>query len=137
MVDEDAAMNRPGEPTMRRQEPELGKETPSIGLVDRIEAGGELLRVARTVDPRFELGALLKQAEARRKAILFESVKGSDVPVAGGLLTSPARFALALNKPNPAKFTQADHVQLVAEAITVETRIGIRGVFPPGELPLA
>jgi 2,5-furandicarboxylate decarboxylase 1 len=86
-------------------------------LVAAVDDGGELLRVARAVDAEYELGALLQQAEARRKAILFESVKGSEFPVVGGLLTSSSRFALALNKSNPARFSRADHVQLVAEAI--------------------
>jgi UbiD family decarboxylase len=84
-------------------------------FIAAVDAAGELLRVARTVDAKYELGALLKQAEARRKAIIFESVEGSAYPAVGGLFISPRRFGLALNKKNPGHFSQADHMQLVVE----------------------
>ncbi|MGI9291464.1 MAG: UbiD family decarboxylase domain-containing protein [Gammaproteobacteria bacterium] len=64
--------------------------------MEHLHEHGELVRVSRQVSPVYELPGLLKQAEARRKAILFESVQGSDFPVAGGLLTSAGRFAHAL-----------------------------------------
>ncbi len=86
-------------------------------LIAAIEQNGELLRVKRSVDPRFELPALLKQAEARRKGIVFESVKGSAMQVAGSLLTGPGRFARALQRDNPQQFDAAAHRELIFAAI--------------------
>lgn len=67
-------------------------------LIDRLDGDGELLRIAAEVDPEYELGALLVQAEDRGKACWFERVKGSDIPAVGGLLTSPERHALATGR---------------------------------------
>lgn len=82
-------------------------------LIEAVEAEGELLRVQRTVEPRFELPALLKQAEARRKGIVFESVAGSKFPVAAALLTSTQRFALALNLPDHEQHDTAAHREYI------------------------
>ena len=86
-------------------------------LIRSVEQSSELLRITQTVDARYELGALLKQAEARRKAILFESVNNSPFTVAGGLLTSPARFGRALNHPAGKTLSQAEHAKLVRAAM--------------------
>ena len=63
-----------------------------------LEDRGELLRISREVDPKYELAALLEQAEARGKAILFEKVKGRDCPVVGSVLLNKQRQALAMNR---------------------------------------
>lgn len=86
-------------------------------LIQAVEQSGELLRITQTVDARYELGALLKQAEARRKAIVFESVKGSSFAVAGSLLTSPARFGRSLNHSAENNLSQAEHAALIRAAI--------------------
>jgi 2,5-furandicarboxylate decarboxylase 1 len=86
-------------------------------IIDVLDASGDLLHVSREVAPQFELGALLKQAEARRKAILFRQVAGSSFPVVGGLLTSPQRFAVALGLDGAEAFDQAAHANLVRNAI--------------------
>ena len=65
-------------------------------LIASLEENGDLLRIKDCVDPEFELGALLKQAEDRGKACWFEKVKGSAFSAIGGLLTSPERHALAI-----------------------------------------
>ena len=65
-------------------------------FLNLLDERGELLRVSREVDPKYELGALLEQAEARGKAILFEKVKGSDFPVVASVLLNRQRQALAL-----------------------------------------
>ena len=65
-------------------------------FADSLNQSDDMLQVTREVDPRFELPALLKQAEARGEAIRFENVEGSPFPVVGGLFTSPARFARSL-----------------------------------------
>jgi 2,5-furandicarboxylate decarboxylase 1 len=82
-----------------------------------VEDSGELIRISQAVDAQYELGGLLQQAEARRKAILFESVNDSPFCVAGSLLTSPARFGMALNHPNKRNLSQAEHAELIRKAI--------------------
>jgi 2,5-furandicarboxylate decarboxylase 1 len=86
-------------------------------FTETLKHRGELLHVSRTVEPVFELAALLKQAEARRKAVLFESVRGSEFPVIGGLLTGVTRFGLALDEPDPATYTFDRHRQRVFAAM--------------------
>jgi len=65
------------------------------GYLAALEARGELRRVARAVDLRFEIGAVLGLRD-RGPAQLFENVVGHDMPVVGNLLNSRERFALAL-----------------------------------------
>jgi UbiD family decarboxylase len=64
-------------------------------LISTLESAGELQRVRRKVDPRFELGAVLSLRD-RGPAQLFESTGDSGMPVVGNLLSSRARFALGL-----------------------------------------
>lgn len=94
-------------------------------LLDELDQSGELLRVSRTVEREFELPALLKQAEQRRKAVLFESVAASPFPVAGGLLTGGVRFAMALGKQPLAAYGlpehRADVEQALAAPLAVDT----------------
>jgi 2,5-furandicarboxylate decarboxylase 1 len=65
------------------------------GLMAALEATGELHRVKRRVDPRFELGAVLKLRD-RGPALVFEQPGESKIPIVGNLLTSRARFARGL-----------------------------------------
>jgi 2,5-furandicarboxylate decarboxylase 1 len=59
-----------------------------------LDAAGELHRVTRKVDLKFELGAVLALKD-RGPALLFENVAGGTMPVAGNLLVSRDRFARA------------------------------------------
>jgi len=63
------------------------------GLMTSLDAGGELHRVSRTVDPKFELGAVLSLRD-HGPAMLFENT--GTLPVIGNLLTSRQRFAQGL-----------------------------------------
>jgi UbiD family decarboxylase len=66
------------------------------GLLDRLEAAGELHRIKRAVDPRFEIAAVLS---LRRDgpAQLFECVGNGAMPVVGNMLNSRQRIAAALH----------------------------------------
>jgi UbiD family decarboxylase len=64
------------------------------GFLEALEAAGELHRVGREVDPKFELGAVLALKD-RGPALLFEKVAGYAMPVVGNLLVSRDRFARA------------------------------------------
>jgi UbiD family decarboxylase len=63
-----------------------------------LEEEHELTKVKLEVDPRHELGAICKihNERASSPALLFESVKGHEIPVVGQLLASDRRVALAL-----------------------------------------
>lgn len=65
------------------------------GFMGALEQTGELHRVKRPVDPRFELGAVLALKD-RGPGLLFEKVDGHAMPVVGNLLSTRARFADAL-----------------------------------------
>jgi 2,5-furandicarboxylate decarboxylase 1 len=60
-----------------------------------LERDNELLRIGKTVDPCFEVSSFLSAADAG-PAVLFESVAGSTLRIAGNLLNSRARIAAAL-----------------------------------------
>jgi 2,5-furandicarboxylate decarboxylase 1 len=64
--------------------------------IEVVRKAGELNEIRASVDPVRELGAVLKACERADKAAFFHKVKGFDVPVVGGLLSSPRRIAAAL-----------------------------------------
>ncbi|MBP1714801.1 MAG: UbiD [Deltaproteobacteria bacterium] len=64
--------------------------------IKELESRGELLRVRKEVNPRFELPALCKKMEAG-KALLFEKVAGYSLPVAAGLDNRRSRIVRILN----------------------------------------
>lgn len=84
---------------------------------NQLDHAGELLHVHRQVAPRFELAALLKQAEARRKGIAFHAVDGSTFPAVANLMTTPQRFAASLGDREAAHRDRAHHVTQVATAL--------------------
>jgi 2,5-furandicarboxylate decarboxylase 1 len=65
-------------------------------FLEAVREAGEIHEIRRPVDRTRELGAVLNACERAGKAAYFHSVKGSDIPVTGALLSSPARIALAL-----------------------------------------
>lgn len=52
--------------------------------IEKLKKNGHLLTCNKTVDPKFELGAVLKYYN-NEKPIIFNSVKGSSIPVIGGM----------------------------------------------------
>jgi UbiD family decarboxylase len=65
------------------------------GFLAALEAGGDLHRVRRPVDPRFEIACVLSLRD-RGPAQLFERVGNHAMPVIGNLLNSRERIAKAL-----------------------------------------
>jgi len=63
-----------------------------------LEGEGQLHRVRRSVDPRFEIAAVLMERMAGA-AQLFESVQGHTIPVVGNVFNSRDRLATALDVP--------------------------------------
>jgi UbiD family decarboxylase len=70
-------------------------------FLQRLEEAGELKRVKGAVDLKYEIGAIcfkeLQRGIKNNRALLFEQVRGSFVPLAVNLLASPKRFLMALN----------------------------------------
>lgn len=61
--------------------------------VEQLRKTGDLLTVSRTVDPEFELAAVTKAAQVRgEKAVLFENIEGSSMPVVTNLYGSHRRL---------------------------------------------
>jgi 4-hydroxy-3-polyprenylbenzoate decarboxylase len=70
-------------------------------FIQTLDKHGELIRVKATVDPELEIAEITdrisKGPDARNKALLFENVKGSDMPVLINAYGNARRMALALN----------------------------------------
>ena len=64
-----------------------------------LERHGKLVRVPRPVDPGTELAALIIEAERRRQAVLFESVRGSAMPCVANVVGDRAMVGLGLGVP--------------------------------------
>ena len=66
-------------------------------FLDKLEAVGELRRVAHPVDPRLEMTEICDRTLRREgPALLFEQPKGYTVPVLGNLFGTPRRVALGM-----------------------------------------
>jgi len=68
--------------------------------VAQLEAQGEVQRIFRTVDPRYELSAVMTVLD-REKVVYFERVAGYEMPVVGNLLGSRIRIARLLDVDPP------------------------------------
>ncbi|HEY2934511.1 MAG TPA: menaquinone biosynthesis decarboxylase [Acidobacteriota bacterium] len=67
-------------------------------FIRRLEKEKELVRIRQTVDPVLEIAEITDRVSKRTgPALLFENVKGHDVPVLINALGSPKRMALALD----------------------------------------
>jgi len=67
-------------------------------FIDKLDKEGELIRIKEELDPKFEISAVLKEVSNRDgPAVLIENVKGKKIPVAGNLLASRKRLAIAMN----------------------------------------
>ena len=81
------------------------------GLIATLEERGELLRIRRPVDPRYEMPALMQQVDGRRRAFLFEQVKGAKQRLVGGLLNRWECYGWVLGTRPGDPFTATDLAQ--------------------------
>ena len=66
-------------------------------FINRLEKEGELIRIKEELDPKFEVAAVLKEIGKKDSpAVLFERVRGYDIPVVGNLWGSKKLVALEL-----------------------------------------
>lgn len=75
--------------------PDPGSDQSFRGVLKRLEASGDLHRIVRQVDARFEIGSVL-QLRDRGQAQLFGDVAGHDMPVVGNIMNSRQRIAALL-----------------------------------------
>jgi 2,5-furandicarboxylate decarboxylase 1 len=66
-------------------------------FLDVLKQNGQLHVIEKEVGLEFEIGDVLMSLERKgRGAALFEKIRGHSIPVAGGVLGSQERIALAL-----------------------------------------
>lgn len=68
-------------------------------IIARLEEQGRLIRVTSEVDPVHELAGLAARLEGQAAAVLFERVKGHDVPLFVGLYWSRELLAGLFDRP--------------------------------------
>jgi len=90
-------------------------------LMDWLEARGELARVSRTVDPAFELTAVLRKTQkGPNVGLLFEKPTGSPIRVATNVMSRRATLAAALGLPRErllADLATREHKTLAPETV--------------------
>jgi len=85
-------------------------------MIRVLEERGELLRIEREVEPRYEMAAVMAALEKQHKAFIFERVRGSSYPAVGGLLNRLDRFGLALGHPQDQAFGDREFDRLLEAA---------------------
>jgi len=83
----------------------------------QLESQGELVRIRKEVEPKFELPALLQQLEQHRKAFIFENIKGARFPLVGGLLNSTERLGQAIGNDTSGLYDHRHHAEAFLAAI--------------------
>ncbi|MBN8279659.1 MAG: UbiD family decarboxylase [Gammaproteobacteria bacterium] len=78
------------------------------GLVKLLEERGELYRISRPVEARFEMPAVMEQVERQRRGFLFTQVKGARFPLVGGVLNRLECYGWALGSTPGEPYTAAD-----------------------------
>lgn len=82
-------------------------------FLGHLEAEGQLLRIREPVDPKHQIAAYIrKTSDQRGPTLLFENVKGSSMPVVGGLFSNAPQLHLGLGVPS-----QEAAVQKMVQAI--------------------
>ena len=81
-----------------------------------------VVRIAREVDPRWELSAVQKRLESqgRLPIVVFENVKGHEMPVVVNLFASKSHLALALGTSPEAvvtRFAEAQRIGIAPEVV--------------------
>lgn len=71
-------------------------------FISRLEKEEELVRVRAQVDPNLEIGAIMRKVfDKRGKAIIFENVRGHQIPHICGAMDTYKRYALGVEcEPN-------------------------------------
>ncbi len=86
-------------------------------FVNALEQSGELVRISKQVDPKFELPALMAKLEEAGKAFRFDNVKGAKMPLVGGIYLGEQRLGRALGASEPDEFSHAVGAAMFGKAI--------------------
>src|SRR5262245_7827539 len=91
-----------------------------------LEHRGELIRIRKEVDPRFEVAALIRDIQQRQnRAGIFERVKGFASPIVSNVCGSYQNVAAALGVPPSAlSQTWAERISRAAAITSAEPRAG-------------
>ncbi|QJD28881.1 4-hydroxy-3-polyprenylbenzoate decarboxylase [Methylococcus geothermalis] len=97
-------------------------------FIGRLEAEGELRRVAAAVDPNLEITEICDRTlKAEGPALLFEHPKGSSIPLLGNLFGTPRRVALGMGETSVGALR--DVGRLLASLKEPEPPKGMRDAF--------
>lgn len=72
-----------------------------------LEERGEIYRIGRPVERRYEMAAVMEKVERQRRGYLFENVRGAAFPAVGGLLNRLECYGWALGTTPGEPFGQA------------------------------
>ena len=86
-------------------------------VIDLLESQGKLVRLTNSVNPKYEMAALMKTLEDESKAFIFENVQNSNYKAVGGLFTSMGRYGLIFNEDGSEDFTYEQAGQKVMTGI--------------------
>lgn len=90
------------------------------GFIDYLEKKNDLVRVKREVDPDLEVNAILDRlARTHGPAVLFEKVKGSDIPLLGNAFGDMGKLSSAFGCDDFAKMID-DKIDELSGAIPEE-----------------
>ena len=73
------------------------QQDPLRDFLSELQRSGDLLRISEEVDPQYEICAYLRHiADAEGPAVVFERIKGYDMPGLANLFGTEKRIAMAL-----------------------------------------
>ena len=98
-------------------------------FIELLRENGELLTLSTPLSPKFEISTILSEfGKKEAPALLFEKVKGHQLPIIGNLLGTKKRLSMALRvDPNrlledlAGKIEQKFSPKLVSESVSKET----------------
>ncbi len=111
----------------------MGKTFDDVrGFIRYFEDTGDLVRVAREVDPHLEVNAILDRlARTGGPAVLFERVKGSSIPVFGNAFGTFQRLSRAFGCDDFRERVEAGSEKIL-QALSGETRDLLLGLRAKG-----
>jgi 4-hydroxybenzoate decarboxylase len=107
-------------------------------FLTRLDGRGELIRIRKEVDPRFEVAALIRDIQQRRnQPVLFERVKGSALPIVSNVCGSYASVSAALRvEPRELARTWAERLTHAAAVPPLEPVSSQYQASSLGRLPI-
>ena len=86
-------------------------------VIELLDSQGKLVKVKKSVNPKYEMAALMKTLEDESRAFIFENVENSKYKAVGGLFTSMGRYGLIFNEDGSEDFTYEQAGQKVMSCL--------------------